>query len=550
MISTRQFNCILCIATILVVGAAPSSADDRTFDGQGNNVANPTWGAAFENFLRLDAARYADGISTPSGATRPNVRDVSNAVGVQNFSLPDADLRSDYVWQWGQFLDHDITLSEPGTEQMPITVNSPADPLFPVIPLTRSGFDSSTGTSTANPRQQVNEITAYVDGSMIYGSSQSRADALRTMSGGLLKTSSGGTLLPFNTGLLPNANDSGVEPDNTLFLAGDVRANEQLGLTSMHTLFVREHNRLAGQVASADPTLTDEQIYQRTRKLIGGIVQNITYKEYLPALIGSAAPSVAGASYDSTVDATLSNEFVTAAFRLGHTQVSDSLNRVDNAGNPAPGGAVQLMDAFFQPSFLTSGVEVDYLLHGLATQVQQTTDTMVVDSLRNALFGAPGSGGLDLLAINLQRGRDHGLGTLVQLQTALGVTPASTVSDITSDPALQSQLMSAYGSVAEIDLWVGLLAEDALAGSALGSTMSLVVAQQFERLLVGDRFFYTWDDDLSAADVSMIMKTSLSDVIMRNTDIVGLQENVFFVPEPGGAFLVCFGGLFLLRRRR
>ena len=259
---------------------------------------------------------------------------------------------------------------------------------------------------------------------------------------------------------------------------------------------------------------------------------------------------MAGASYDSTVDATLSNEFVTAAFRLGHTQVSDSLNRVDNAGNPAPGGAVQLVDAFFRPSFFTSGVEVDYLLHGLATQVQETTDTLVVDSLRNALFGAPGSGGLDLLSINLQRGRDHGLGTLVQLQTALGVTPASTVADITSDPTLQSQLLSAYGSVAEIDLWVGLLAEDALAGSALGSTMSLVVAQQFERLLVGDRFFYTWDDELSAADVSMIMNTSLSDVIMRNTDIVGLQENVFFVPEPGGAFLVCFGGLFLLRRRR
>src|SRR5207244_12005587 len=120
-------------------------------------------------------------------------------------------------------------------------------------------------TSTSNPRQQINQITAWIDGSMIYGSDATRAAALRTFVGGRLKTLSTavGSLLPLNTAGLANANDAHRVSADQLFLGGDVRANENIELTAMQTLFMREHNRLAAQTAKANPNLNYEWVYQR-----------------------------------------------------------------------------------------------------------------------------------------------------------------------------------------------------------------------------------------------------------------------------------------------
>jgi hypothetical protein len=129
-----------------------------------------------------------------------------------------------------------------------------------VIDLNRSLYDTSS-----SPRQQINTITAWLDGSMIYGSDAARAAALRTIVGGQLKTSAGG-LLPFNTDGLANADDAHIFPDDQLFLAGDVRANENVELSALQTLFLREHNRIAAALAAQNPTLSDEQLYQLARE--------------------------------------------------------------------------------------------------------------------------------------------------------------------------------------------------------------------------------------------------------------------------------------------
>ncbi len=539
-------------ATLLVsILSIPSTADPyRSYDGSGNNAQHATWGAAGTAFQRLDpVVHYADGISAPSGADRPNPRDISNVIGTQLVGMPDVAGRSDYVWQWGQFLDHDITLTPTGSEFMPIAVTHADDPLAPMIPMMRSAAAGGTGGSVDQPREQMNLNSAYIDASMVYGSSPERAAALRLGTGGLLK-SSAGNLLPRNTDLLPNAND-GVEPAETLFLAGDVRANEQLGLTAMHTLFMREHNRLATELAIAHPSWGDEELYQQARRLVGGIVQHITYDEYLPALLGTQplAPTVA---YDPGVDATLSNEFASALFRLGHTQVSSQLLRLDAAGNVASGGNVPLAEAFFVPSRIDGSDEIDYLLRGLANQVQQSTDPHMIDTLRNAMFGDPGQGGLDLLSINIQRSRDHGLGSLSEFQLALGLPVAETWADITSNEARQAALELKYGSIDKVDLWIGALSEDPLPGSAVGTLLQTVISQQFYDLMVGDRFFYQWDPNLSASDLEMIASTRLADVIVRNTGIDHLRNNVFFVPEPDACWglLAAIGCLTLHCGRR
>src|SRR6266404_2398384 len=203
----------------------------------------------------------------------------------------------------------------------------------------RSSFDPTTGTSTSNPRQQVNAVTSFLDLSQVYGSSAALADALRTHVGGLLKTSPG-NMLPYDNStyftpdqlaLIHMANDAGAVPTGNLFVTGDVRGNENVELTALQTLFVRNHNQIAGQLQKLHPGWTDEQLYQEARKLNIAEYQQITYDEYLPDLIGRNALS-AYTGYKPNVDAAVATEFSTVAFRFGHSLLSSDIERAANDG--------------------------------------------------------------------------------------------------------------------------------------------------------------------------------------------------------------------------
>ena len=268
---------------------------------------------------------------------------------------------SDMVYSFGQFLDHDIDLTPTGTtESINIAVPTgdasfdPTSTGTQVIPDTRSVYDAATGTSVANPRQQVNVITSFIDGSQIYGSDTTRQMAQRTLSGGHLKTSAG-DLLPFNTLGLANANDAGIVPDDQLFLAGDVRANENIELTAMQTLWMREHNRIADQLAKQNPGWTDEQLFQGARRIVIGELQAITFNEFLPALLGTNAPG-AYRGYNPSVNSSIATEFSTAAFRFGHSMLDGDISRMNNDGTTIPEGDAELMNAFFNPTLLNPRV--------------------------------------------------------------------------------------------------------------------------------------------------------------------------------------------------
>ena len=509
------------------IAATPSTIP--AFDGKGNNVANPNWGSAGTALLRTAKASYGDGISTPGGANRPNARTISNALMTQTEATESEFGLSNFVYAWGQFIDHDIDLTTSASPREAFNINVPkGDPQFDpqgtgtqVIPLSRSKSDPATGKSAANPRQQINDITAFLDGSMVYGSDKARADALRTFQGGKLKTTAG-NLLPSNTAGLANANDTHQTPDNQLFLAGDVRANENVELTAVHTVFVREHNRIAAEIAKANPSLTDEQIYQKARMRVIGEIQAITYNEFLPALLGpNAIKPYTG--YKANVNPGIANEFSTAAFRVGHTMVGDDIDFLDDQGNPIR-DPVDLKDAFFNPNLLRQ-TNVDPILKYLASDRAEEIDTQVVDSLRNFLFGAPGQGGMDLAALNIQRGRDHGLADYNTTRAAYGLPKVTSFAQITSDPQLQQKLQQLYGDVNKIDLWVGGLAEDHVKGGNVGETFARIIADQFTRLRDGDRFYY--ENVFKGAELRDIQNTTLSSILKRNTNLKNLQDNVF-----------------------
>ena len=502
----------------------------RQFDGTSNNRKNPMWGGSFQQLQRLADADYGDGISTLAGANRKSAREISNIVFSQGQSenIPNSFGTSDYIWQWGQFIDHDVGLTDGSTDEA-IDIPVPQPDIFTSdIPVNRAIFDPVTGIGIGNPREQENEITSWIDGSMVYGSSDERASALREGPDSPFLATSEGNLLPFNCEVECLANASGpIRQPEILFLAGDVRVNEQIGLTAMHTLFVREHNRVAKQIQDQFPRRTAEEVFQSARRVVIAQIQKITYDEFLPALLGpNTMPRYRG--YKSRIRPDMFNEFTVAAYRFGHSSLSPVISTMDENGYVHD---IQLRDAFFNAHemFLEED-SIDTVLRGLAKQKHQAIDSKVVDDLRNFLFGEPGQGGFDLVSLNIQRGRDHGVASYNDTREALGLSRATSFAGITTDPDVQNALEEAYEyDVDNIDLWVGGLAEDPLVskGSQLGELFTTIVVRQFDAIRAADRFWH--ERDLQGTERNFVRNTTLSEVIRNNTNIDDLQNNVFFV---------------------
>jgi peroxidase len=533
----------------------------RSIDGSGNGQTEALQGAANTRVIRFGYdADYPDGIGDVITETRkPNPRDVSNAVNAQSSSILNNRGLSDWAVHWGQFLTHDMTLIDTGaaynalstgaTGDFNIPITDPSDPLGPnPIAFNRSKYDPTSGTGELMvtprgiipiPRWQINSVTSYIDASNVYGSDQATADSLRTMVDGKLITSGGG--------LLPKLGGDGR------FVAGDVRANENVGLSAIHSLFVREHNRLADRIKLQDGSLSDGEIYQWARKIVGAEMQAITYREFLPALMGAGAPRAEDYFYDEG-DASITTAFSTAAFRYGHSMQSSRILLVDNAG--AQVGAVGLAAATENPAYLTSDpAKVDLILKGLSSQTAQENDAYIVDGLRNINFGPPGSGGTDLAALDIQRGRDHGLLNSYRLmRQAYNLAPLGSFDQLTSDPLLQIALANTYGTTDNLDAWVAMIAENHVAGSSLGSLAQVILHSQFERLRDGDRFFFTGDPDLETELVRGVIdldSISLSQIIKLNSGITQIQSNVFFaVPEPATIWLILCGTSWIAYRVR
>ena len=503
----------------------------RSIDGTGNHLKQLDFGAADTTLRRMTREDYGDSIASMAGTGRPSPREISNALCADTFPGPNGLGASDFLWQWGQFVDHDIGLTEAQGPSEPMPIAVPAgDPSFDpantgteTIDFNRSAYHPDTGDKQSDPRQQMNEITHFIDASNVYGSDEVRAAALRTNDGTGRLLLSADDLLPFNTEGFPNAGG----PDPRLFLAGDVRANEQVGLIAMHTVFAREHNRLAAEIAANDPTLKGEEIYQEARRIVGALMQVITYEEFLPALLGpDALPAYPG--YNENVNPSIYNEFSTAIYRFGHSALSPTLLRLDEALNPIPEGNLALKDAFFRPDRVMNEGGIEPILRGLASQVCSSIDTELVDDVRNFLFGPPGAGGFDLASLNIQRGRDHGLCSYNETRAELGLATKGSFAEVSSDPDVQARLASVYANVDEIDLWVGTLAEDPVNGGHVGEVVFYVIKKQFRHLRDGDRYWY--QAMLTPEEILAVESTTLADVIRRNTSIgAEISDDVFHV---------------------
>ena len=531
---------LLLLTTFSMSLATLFSQEYRTFDGTGNNIENPEWGAAHTQLQRIVPNDYADGYNAPGGINRPNPRTISNVIFQQDSLIMDALALSDYVWVWGQFIDHDLTAVKDSPNEpvmIPVPQGDPwLDPFntgSQMIPMMRSATMEGSGTNVSNPREHVNTITSFLDASSVYGSDEERADWLRTGIDGKLLTSAD-NLLPFNTnggqltsGIDLNAPemDDPVGVSSKHFVAGDTRANENPLLAGFHTLFIREHNRLCDELKATHPSWDDEMLYQHARRIVGGLIQSVTYEQWLPAM-GVHFDEYSG--YDPSINPSISNLFSGAAFRLGHTLISSSISRLDYDGNTIAEGNLSLKDGFFNPFVILETENLlDPYFKGMGVQIQQDFDARVVSDVRNFLFGPPGAGGLDLAAININRGRERGIPAINVIRTSFGLQPFNNFLELTGNQLFADKLASLYDSVDDVDAWVGLLAESKMPNALFGETIMTIMMQQFGDLRDGDRFFYLNDPDLTQAEKYEIQHTTLADIIERNTNITVMQDNVF-----------------------
>ena len=509
-------------------------SDIYTFNGSNNNKENLKWGEANLTLRRLVNQAYSDEISELSNLGSPNARVISNTVCDQQLGSNIIDERnlSDMNWVWGQFISHDIDFTPTAVfdtrlqDLERIQIIAPEnDPHYrenqTMMSVFRSLYDVRTGLSRENNREQINTVTPWLDGSVVYGTSEQRANELRTFEEGKLITTEHekGDLLR----LAPANSIEEQRVRGLAFFSGDIRANENIALTAINTLFVREHNRIAEEILNDNPEFSDEEIFQMARKINTAIIQSITYNEFIPSLGIELEPYVA---YDKSVNPQISHLFSVVAFRIGHSQIGEQFVLVNETDVEQ---TIPMHEGFFNPSIIQKH-GIDSIIKGIFVTKQQASDIYYHDSIRNFLFEEPGRGGLDLCVLDIIRARDHGIPDYNSIREEIGLMSVTEFDEISSDQEVIRRLSQTYRNVNELDPIIGILAEEHVEDSTLGETGYHIIKEQFERIRDGDRLFYLNDPDLKDI-VDDIDNTRLSDVIERNTRIEDVPNNVFFVNE-------------------
>eukprot|EP01084_Bolivina_argentea_P234220 394312_1 len=527
--------------TLMAIGSYLSFDEFRNINGTGNNIDDIKMGSTHTPTSRCIPAAYQDGYNSASSYNKYNPRELSNVLSTQNPEESEEWVNNrfltQFAWQFGQFIDHDITLITEDKSTMDyaskMDIYMPCgDPTFDpddecnadhIMEMFRSQAYNNSGSDHYNIRYQQNDITSWIDASMIYGSNPETADLLRQFKNGLLKIteSEHGDLLPTD--------------DDGNFLAGDIRVNEVTGLTMMHTIFVRLHNIIAMNIINKtiqsypliDDDDIDELIYQYAKLIVNAIIQKIVYKDWLPVLFGpTAINDFLGdyEGYNSSVDGDICNIFATAAFRFGHSMVPQKIPlRSDNCNACCGVTDLELKDAFFDPDlWMEQDDLMELLINGYSCTLANEVDLKITDGLRNFLFSNVQEP-LDLMALNIQRGRDHGLPDYNHVRSVLGWSSMSYFTEMTSDEIMNHKMTILYKyDVDNVDLLVGLLAEQHLDDGSFGILTSQIVLQQFKRLREADRFWYeNYIDEGELRD--WIEDISLRDVIIATTKFTELE---------------------------
>ncbi|XP_061499351.1 uncharacterized protein LOC1274394 [Anopheles gambiae] len=539
----------------------PASLRYRTHDGTCNNARRPRWGSAQMPFHRFLAPEYQDGVEgirrSVTGATLPSARFVSLVVhGSRNEEAPVTMMLA----LWGQLIDHDITATsqprsingstprccnggEESTHPSCLPIKVPQDdPWLSHLGVRCLEFLRSAPAQRRDCllswREQTNQATSFLDASPIYSSNPRSSDNARIFRNGMLLFGRG----PPHEDVCFRAALA-----NQCIRPGDSRSGEQPGLLMMHMIWVNEHNQIATRLADINPHWSDEKVYQETRRIVGALFQHITYREFLPLVLGKEVcrlfdleleTSGYYRNYDANVNPTVANEFSAAAFRFGHSLIQSTYMRADRHHRFIANN-VSLHEDTSEGDFGGPG-SLHRLLRGMVNQRALKRDEFITAELTNHLFQTKSFPfGLDLAAINIQRGRDHGLPAYVNWRGPCGLSTIKDWSDLerVMGPASTNRLRKAYRTIDDIDLFVGGLAERPVVGGIVGPTFSCIIAQQFSNLRKGDRFWYEnpgFESSFTPAQLESIRQIGFAQVLCRALGGGGTLQPFVFLPADFG----------------
>ncbi|XP_006883258.1 PREDICTED: dual oxidase 1 [Elephantulus edwardii] len=528
----------------------------QRFDGWYNNLKEHRWGIKGSRLQRLVPASYADGVYQPLGEPHlPNSRDISNTA--MRGPAGQASLQNRTVL--GVFFGYHVlsdlvSVDRPGCPAEFLNIRiPPGDPVFDpnkrgdvVLPFQRSRWDPETGQSPSHPRDLINEVTGWLDGSSIYGSSHSWSDALRSFSGGQL-ASGRDPAFPQDAQepkMMWNAPDpaTGQRGPQGLYAFGAEQGNREPFLQALGLLWFRYHNVWAQRLAKEHPHWGDEELFQHARKRVIATYQNIAFYEWLPTFLQKMPPEYAG--YQPFLDPSISPEFLAASEQFFSTMVppgvymrnaSCHFQKVLNQDSSIS-GAFRVCNSYWNREHpnLQSAENVDALLLGMASQIAEREDHVVVEDLRDFWPGPLKFSRTDYLASCLQRGRDLGLPSYTKARAALGLPPITQWQDInptlfqSNRNVLEATAALYNQDISRLELLPGGLLES---HGNPGPLFTAIVFDQFVRLRDADRYWFenTGNGLFSKEEIAEIRNTSLRDILVAVTKMnpSAVQPNVF-----------------------
>ena len=261
-------------------------------------------------------------------------------------------------------------------------------------------------------------------------------------------------------------------------LAGDIRVDENIALYSMHTIWIREHNRVATSLKTQHPNWAGETLFQETRKIVVAEWQHIVFTEWVPKVIDIGSYQ----GYDAGLDPSIINAFSTAAYRYGHSLVPNSFSQLNqNFDKAFP--KVSLRESFFNIESLNArGIEPT--VFGLVANQSNNVDNKFAFGLARKLFIRPGQPGhMDQLALNIQRGRDHGLQTYGRWRSFCKLPALDTFEQLANvmPASVANKFRDLYSSPSDIDLFAAGISETPTKGFETGDIFQCLFNIQFKR---------------------------------------------------------------------
>nr|XP_022914641.1 dual oxidase-like [Onthophagus taurus] len=538
------------------------------YDGFYNNLDQPNLGAIDGHLLRRTPAAYADGTYHPTGADRPNPFDLSDQLLSGEIGTMSKTGKTALLVFFGQqvveeILDAQRPACPPEYFNIPIPGNHKYAKMHSEMPLLRTRYDQKTGYSPNNPRQQLNEITPFLDGGLMYGITKQWADQLRTYSDGTidkdgkLAYSHGGLFPEYNTQRLPLANpppparhsifvqQHELDKVERFFKLGNPRGNENTFLLTFGVLWFRWHNFLAQNIRNLQPNWSSDKVFNEARKWVIATQQHIVIDEWLPTWLNNPLPPYKG--YNPSINPQIDQLFQTAAFRFGHTLVPPGVYLRDYGRDGCSTTfknwdkfAVRTCNSFWRPQDALKTkddkdnlIDIDRLLMGMAYQLCEREDHRIVEDLRGNVFGPLEFPRRDLMAVNVQRGRDHGIPDFNTAREAFGLNKIESFDHFKyAEKDKVDKMKELYkDNVNNIDVWIGGILET---DTGPGELFEAIILDQFERIRDGDRFWYENEQNklFTKEEIARIKELKLYDIIMSVTklDPKDIQQNVFRAP--------------------